>query len=84
MVASAIAGGVVRAHVTGVPGGPRALPPELAHLSEEELTRIRRMSPLPPVAPDPTNRFSGDLGAAELGHRLFFDRRISPASVSCA
>jgi cytochrome c peroxidase len=84
LVAGAIAGGVVRAERTGVPGAPRALPPELAHLTDEELARVRRMSPMPPVAPDPTNRFWGDLGAAELGHRLFFDRRISPAGVSCA
>lgn len=88
LVAGAIAGGVVRAQVASSPASAPAhtpaLPPELAHLTFEELARIRRMSPLPAVPSDPTNRFWDDLGAAELGHRLFFDRRISPASVSCA
>lgn len=60
------------------------LPVELAHLAEEEVARIARMSPLPPLPPDPTNRWADDEAAAELGQRLFFDRTISPAGVSCA
>jgi cytochrome c peroxidase len=60
------------------------LPVELAHLSAEEVARIARMSPLPPLPSDPTNRFADDERAAELGHLLFFDTRLSPKGVSCA
>ena len=60
------------------------VPPELAALSDEELGRIARMSPLPPLAPDPTNRVADDENAARLGHRLFFDTRLSPKEISCA
>ncbi|MFZ9880301.1 MAG: cytochrome-c peroxidase [Phycisphaerales bacterium] len=59
-------------------------PPELAALSDEELGRIARMSPLPPVPADPTNRVADNAFAAELGQQLFFDRRLSPKQVSCA
>lgn len=60
------------------------LPVELAQLSAEEVARIARMSPLPPLPSDPTNRFADDERAAELGHLLFFDTRLSPKGVSCA
>jgi hypothetical protein len=61
-----------------------ALPAELSTLTDEEVARIARMSPLPAVPGDPSNRFVDDETAARLGHRLFFDRRISPAAVTCA
>lgn len=61
-----------------------ALPAELSTLTDEEVVRIARMSPLPAVPGDPSNRFVDDETAARLGHRLFFDRRISPAAVTCA
>ena len=60
------------------------IPPELASLTEEELGRILRMSPMPPVPADPTNRVADDERAARLGHALFFDARLSPNAVSCA
>lgn len=60
------------------------LPQALAGLGDEELGRIARMSPLPPLAADPTNRFAESEAAAALGHRLFFDTRLSPKGVSCA
>lgn len=60
------------------------LPAELSALSDEEVARIARMSPLPALAPDPTNRFAENRDAAALGHRLFFDTRLSPKGVSCA
>ena len=60
------------------------LPSELSALSDEEVARIARMSPLPALAPDPTNRFAENEDAATLGHRLFFDTRLSPKGVSCA
>lgn len=69
---------------TAVPIDRTRLPAELAQLSDDELGRIARMSPLAPLPPDPTNLFADDEHAAELGHRLFFDARLSPKAVSCA
>ena len=44
-----------------------------------------RLSNLPPLPADPTNRVADDPGAAALGHRLFFDSRLSAnGAVSCA
>ena len=60
------------------------LPVELSQLTDEEVGRIARMSPVAPLPADPTNRFADDERAAELGHELFFDSRLSPKSVSCA
>lgn len=60
------------------------LPAELVSLTAEEVARIARMSPVAVFPSDPTNRFADDERAAELGHRLFFDTRISPKGVSCA
>lgn len=61
-----------------------ALPAELAHLTDEEVARIARMSPLPAVPADPSNRFAESEAAAEFGHALFFETRLSPKGVSCA
>ena len=55
--------------------------------ADEALVRRRaaRLSPLPSVPADPTNRFADDGRAAELGQRLFFDPRLSSnGEVSCA
>lgn len=60
------------------------LPPELSALTDEEVARIARMSPMPALAPDPTNRVADNADAARLGHLLFFDARLSPKGVSCA
>ena len=60
------------------------LPAELASLDDDALARIARMSPRTLLAVDATNRVADDTRAAQLGHRLFFDKRLSPASVSCA
>ena len=60
------------------------LPAELVSLTAEEVARIARMAPVAAFPSDPTNRFADDERAAELGHRLFFDTRISPKGVSCA
>jgi cytochrome c peroxidase len=60
------------------------LPAELAHLTDEEVARIARMSPLPAVPADPSNRFAESEAAAEFGHALFFETRLSPKGVSCA
>lgn len=54
-------------------------------LSPIELRRILALGPLGPPPPDPTNRVADDEDAAALGHRLFFDERLSrDGSVSCA
>jgi cytochrome c peroxidase len=81
--------GVATATASSIPVGPptvsrERLPAELASLTEEEVARIVRMSPLPSLPPDPTNRVADDPVAARLGHRLFFDTRLSPAGISCA
>ena len=51
----------------------------------QELARIARHSPLPPVPADPTNRVADDARAARLGQYLFFETRLSGnGDVSCA
>jgi cytochrome c peroxidase len=83
----------------GVLRGPRSLivlgllallwsgcesPPE-SPLSPEELALIQSLSPPPPMPPSPTNRFADDPKAADLGHALFFDARLSAnGKVSCS
>jgi cytochrome c peroxidase len=55
--------------------------------SREELAQLRELSiaNLPPPPADPSNRVADDPGAAELGHRLFFDQRLSAnGQVACA
>ncbi|MDP6540072.1 MAG: cytochrome c peroxidase [Planctomycetota bacterium] len=53
--------------------------------TELELARILRHSPLPPLPPDPTNRWADDPRAARLGQALFFDPRLSAdGAISCA
>ena len=81
VAASAVAGDASR---SAPPIARERLPAELAHLTDEEVARIARMSPLPAVPADPTNRFAESVPAAEFGHALFFDARLSPKGVSCA
>ena len=50
----------------------------------EAWAKARRFSPLPPVPADPTNALADNLAAARLGHRLFFDPRLSPQGIACA
>jgi len=55
--------------------------------SREELEVLADLSitQLSPPPPDPSNRVADDPKAAELGHRLFFDRRLSAnGAVACA
>jgi cytochrome c peroxidase len=54
---------------------------------EEELATVRGLwlESLPPLPPDPSNKFGDDPRAAALGHRLFFDSRFSSnGRVACA
>jgi cytochrome c peroxidase len=45
--------------------------------TEEEWAEVRKLSPLPELPPDPTNRFADDPRAATLGQKFFFDTRFS-------
>ena len=61
--------------------------PRAAHWSEDEIRLIASLSldALPPLSPDPSNRVADDPAAAELGHRLYFDTRLSSnGQVACA
>ncbi len=54
-------------------------------LSEGELARTLRASPVPAVAADPTNRHADDPAAAHFGRWLFFDTRLSSSGgISCS
>ena len=54
-------------------------------LSEEATRWALRMSPVPPVAADPTNRHAGDERAAELGRHLFQTTALSKGGeIACA
>jgi cytochrome c peroxidase len=53
--------------------------------AEIAILRTLTLSSLPRLPPDPSNRYADDPRAAELGHRLFFDTRLSSnGRVSCA
>jgi cytochrome c peroxidase len=52
---------------------------------ELEILRTLTLSSLPKLAPDPTNKYGDDPRAADFGHRLFFDKRLSSnGKVACA
>lgn len=52
---------------------------------EIEMLRSLSIKSLPPLPPDPSNRYGDDPRAAALGHQLFFDTRLSAnGKVSCA
>lgn len=58
-----------------------------ASWNEAEISILRGLwiGSLPPLPPDPSNRYADDPRAAELGHKLFFDTRFSATGdVSCA
>jgi len=53
--------------------------------AEREMLRSLSLATLGPVPADPSNRYADDTAAARLGHRLFFDARLSAnGKVSCA
>src|SRR5687768_1162381 len=52
---------------------------------ERALLRSLSLASLGPLPADPSNRVADDADAARLGHRLFFDTRLSAnGKVSCA
>ncbi|MFZ4649516.1 MAG: cytochrome-c peroxidase [Rubrivivax sp.] len=62
-----------------------AASPALHRFTPEEIERIVALGPWPPApVRDPGNALSGRPEAAAFGKRLFSDRRLSPAGVSCA
>jgi cytochrome c peroxidase len=72
-----VAGGTLAAGQAPATGGWSA--------EEREILRSLSLSSLEPLAPDPSNRHADDPRAAALGHRLFFDTRLSSnGRVSCA
>lgn len=55
--------------------------------NEDEILTLRSLwlGSLPPLAPDPSNRYGDDPSAAALGEKLFFDTRFSSnGQVACA
>ena len=53
--------------------------------TEKALINSLRLDNLPPIPVDPSNSVSADFRAAELGHALFFDSRLSTnQQISCA
>jgi cytochrome c peroxidase len=55
--------------------------------SAEELTKIRSLwiGNLPKLPADPTNKYADDPRAADFGHKLFFDTRLSSnGKIACA
>ncbi len=63
-------------------GSPSA---ERVEFSDVELRRILQLSPLPPLAPDPTNRFADNPDAARLGQVFFFDTGLSAnGKIACS
>lgn len=72
-------------------GAPRPAPPSSAAQaegwSESELALMRSLAldALPPLPADPSNRVADQPAAIALGHRLFFDARLSSNDrVACA
>ena len=60
---------------------------KLAPWTDRELTTLRSLwlGSLAPLAPDPSNAVANSLDAARLGHRLFFDPRLSgTGTISCS
>jgi cytochrome c peroxidase len=52
--------------------------------SELEILRSLTLSSLPKLPPDPSNKYADDPRAADFGHRLFFDTRLSSnGAVGC-
>lgn len=66
------------------PGLLTAAPATSGVWTTAEWAKARRFSPLPSVPADATNALADNLEAAHLGHRLFFDPRLSPHGVACA
>ena len=73
------------APTSAAPTGPGSSGLTVVPFEASELREVLRMSPLPELPPDPTNRFADDPRAVAFGQRLFFDERFSGrGDTSCA
>ncbi|MGH7307368.1 MAG: cytochrome-c peroxidase [Candidatus Rokuibacteriota bacterium] len=74
----------ILASVVALAGGGAAASP--LDFTPPEVRRILQHGPWPPpMARDPSNRASGDPRAVALGHRLFFEPRLSAnGAIACA
>ena len=75
------------APILGLTTTPHALPHRSSSwtVKERELLRSLSISSQAPLPTDPSNKYADDTAAARLGHRLFFDARLSATgTVSCA
>lgn len=71
--------------VAAVAAGSRHAPPSGWTVEERAVLASLRLSALEPLPADPSNRVADDPRAVALGHRLFFDARLSGnGEVSCA
>lgn len=62
-----------------------AAEPHAWSVAELAMLRSLQLDSLPPLPPEPSNAVADDSRAAALGHRLFFDPRLSGnGAVSCA
>ena len=80
-------GAVLAASILVAAGWWQFGPQEPANWTEADLAVLQSLSldSLPPLAPDPSNAVADDPQAAEFGHRLFFDTRLSAnGEISCA
>ncbi|HET6566765.1 MAG TPA: cytochrome c peroxidase, partial [Rhodothermales bacterium] len=79
LLAAALVGTTIGAAVLLAPS-PATWSPK-----ERETLRSLWIGSLPALPPDPSNQYGDDPAAAALGHRLFFDTRLSANGlVSCA
>lgn len=87
MVAKAIRWALVAALVIDLAVLAYLLWPRSPRWTEEEIATLRSLwiGSLPPPPPDPSNAVADDPRAVALGHKLFFDARLSGnGQVSCA
>ena len=61
----------------GAAGAIKAEPAPEWSVAEIEILRSLSLSSLPPLRPDPTNKYSEDPRAADFGHRLFSPVRVA-------
>ena len=81
----ALATALALAAALGLQGRAAAAAPAAWTPAETAVLQSLSLGALEPLAADPSNRWADDPRAAALGHRLFFDARLSSnGKVSCA
>src|SRR4051812_12328950 len=74
-VGSATAAGCATGAEPATGEATEALAPDC--FTNAEWNAIEKLSPLPALPVDTTNKYADSSAAASLGHRLFFDKRIA-------